>query len=30
LSFIAGCRQQAKCQVPTNDNIAIFKDGQDF
>jgi hypothetical protein len=30
LSFIAGCGEQAKCQVATNDNIAIFKGRLDF
>src|SRR5262249_35325755 len=30
LSFIAGCVQQAKCQVATNGNTAIFKGGQNF
>src|SRR6266404_3668246 len=30
LSFIEGCGEQAKCQVATNDNIAIFKDRQNF
>src|SRR5262249_27021383 len=30
LSCIAGCVEQAKCQVATNGNTAIFKGGQDF
>src|SRR5262245_21918479 len=30
LLFIAGCIEQAKCQVATNDKTAIFKGRQDF